>query len=53
MQRYLCFSPEFSQTEIPREMICRAEYNCVELDELLKLEGIEKLAEYLKKFLSN
>ena len=53
MQRYLCFEPEFSQAEVPREIICRAEYNCVELDELHKLEGIEKLAEYLKVFLRN
>lgn len=53
MQRYLCFEPEFSQAEVPREIICRAEYNCIELDELYKLEGIEKLAEHLKIFLRN
>ena len=48
MKKYLCFTPEFSQEEIPREMLCRAEYNCVELDELSGLEGIEKLAEHIK-----
>lgn len=50
MRKYLCFTPEFSQAEVPREIIVRAEYNCLELNELIKLEGIEKLADYLKVF---
>ena len=52
MLKYLHFMPEFSQEEIPREVICRAQYNCVELGEIYQLEGIEKLAEHLKKYLS-
>ena len=52
LKKYLGFIPEFIQQEIPRESICRAEYNCIELPETIKLEGVEKLAAYLKKITS-
>lgn len=47
LKKYLGFLPEYSQEEIPRETICRAEYNCVELPEIAELKGIEELAEYI------
>ena len=49
MQKYLCFSPQFSQEEVPREIICRAEYNCIELSEIYRLEGLEKLAGHIRE----
>ena len=52
LKKYLGFIPEFIQQEIPRESICRAEYNCIELPETIKLEGVEKLAAYLKRITS-
>lgn len=48
MERYLGFRPEFSQEEVSREMICRAEYNCMELSDIIRLEGLEKLADHIR-----
>ena len=47
--RFLGFRPDFSQDEVPRELIARAEYNGMELTELVKMEGIEKLSEHIMK----
>ena len=52
LKKYLGFLPELSQQEIPRETICRAEYNCIELPEVTRLEGVEKLADDLRKMIS-
>ena len=49
LRRFLGFMPDFSQEAVPRELITRAEYNCVELEELCPLKGIEKLAEEIRK----
>lgn len=52
MEKYLTFRPSLSQEEISREIICRAEYNCVELSELVRIEGVEKLAQIIKRSFS-
>ena len=49
LKKYLGFIPDHSQEEIPREMICRAEYNCIELPEIVHLKGIEDLADHILK----
>ena len=49
LKKYLGFIPDHSQEEIPREMICRAEYNCIELPEIVHLKGIEDLADHFLK----
>ena len=49
LERFLEIRPDFSQEAIPYEMICRAEYNCVKPEEALKLSGIDKLAEYIRR----
>ena len=46
--RYLSFRPEFVQSEIPREIMARAEYNGERLPGIRELEGIRKLAERIK-----
>ena len=48
MEKYLGFRPEFRQEEVPREMICRAEYNCIRLSNIYKTDGLEKLAEHIR-----
>ncbi len=49
LKKYLGFIPDHSQEEIPREIICRAEYNCIELPEIVRLKGIEGLADHIAK----
>ena len=41
-----------TEEEVPREMICRAEYNCIELPEIVRLKGIEDLADHIAKVYS-
>ena len=49
LERFLEIRPDFSQEALPYESICRAEYNCEKSGEVLKLSGIEKLAEYIRR----
>ena len=49
LKKYLGFITDYSQEEIPREIICRAEYNCIELPEIVRLKGIEDLADHIAK----
>lgn len=49
LKKYLGFIPDFSQDEIPRETIARAEYNCIELPEIVRLKGIEEVADHIAK----
>ncbi len=49
MKKYLRFIPQFFQSEVPREIITRAEYNCMDLGEIYRPEGLEKLADYIKR----
>ncbi len=49
MKNYLGFIPEFSQEDVPREFIARAEYNSESLPDVCKLSGIEELADHIKK----
>ena len=51
-KKYLGFIPDYSQEEVPREIICRAEYNCIELPEIVRLKGIEDLADHIAKVFS-
>ena len=52
LKKYLGFIPDHSQEEVPREIICRAEYNCIELPEIVRLKGIEDLADHIAKIFS-
>ena len=52
MKRYLGFMPEFSQEEIPREIIARAEYNCEKLPSVMELKGIEALGDHIRSIMS-
>ncbi len=49
LKKYLGFIPDYSQEEISRESICRAEYNCIELPEIAAMEGIEEIADCIVK----
>ena len=52
LKKYLGFIPDYSQEEVPRDIICRAEYNCIELPEIVRLKGIEDLADHIAKVFS-